>query len=541
MSSTTTKMKTPISLFFSLVSLLPFISFPASSQNLENFLQCLSLQFPNSSSITNVTYTQQNSSYESVLEAAIRNRRFNTPSTPKPIVIVTPLLESHIQATIHCSKEHGMNFRIRSGGHDYEGLSYVSSETPFVILDLVNFRSVEIDVGNGTAWVQSGATIGELYNTISKASSTLGYTAGVWSTVGVGGHFSGGGYGWLTRKYGLASDNVIDARLIDVNGRILDRKSMGEDLFWAIRGGGGASLGVILAWKINLVSVPETVTVFRVPRTLEQNATSLVHRWQYVADKMDENLTVRIFLRRVNSSQGGNGTTVEAAFTSLYLGGIDTLLPLMQQSFPELGLVRENCTEMSWIQSVLNFGGFSINQSVDVLLNRSSVVDNLYFKGKSDFVTEPISLSGIEMILTRFNEQPQLESSEVSFNPYGGRMSEISVSETPFPYRNGTTYNLHYSVSWQEEGTSALNRHMNWIRDFYGFMAPYVTQNPRSAYLNYRDLDIGVNNGGNSTSYEQASVWGLKYFGVNFERLARVKTAVDPGNFFRDEQSIPVR
>lgn len=177
---TPTKMQTPISIFFPLLSLLSFISFPASSQNLDNFLQCLSLQFPNSSSITNVTYTQQNSSYEPVLEASIRNRRFNTPSTPKPLVIVTPLLESHIQATISCSKEHGMNFRIRSGGHDYEGLSYVSSETPFVILDLVNFRSVQIDVANNTAWVQSGATIGVLYNTIARTSTTLGlYSRGL--------------------------------------------------------------------------------------------------------------------------------------------------------------------------------------------------------------------------------------------------------------------------------------------------------------------------------------------------------------------------
>ncbi|KAF8395029.1 hypothetical protein HHK36_018968 [Tetracentron sinense] len=69
-------------------------------------------------------------------------------------------------------------------------------------------------------------------------------------TIGVGGLFSGGGLSTMVRKYGLASDNILDASLVDVNGRILNRKSMGEDLFWAIRGGGGVSFGVIVSWKI---------------------------------------------------------------------------------------------------------------------------------------------------------------------------------------------------------------------------------------------------------------------------------------------------
>ncbi|KAL7241869.1 hypothetical protein ACSBR1_014445 [Camellia fascicularis] len=259
-------MKTPTTLLPSLVFvLLCSISWADTH---EDFLQCLSLHSPNTTSISKLIYTPNNSSYLSILQFSIQNLRFTEPSTPKPLVIMTPLHESQIQATIYCSKNHGMQIRVRSGGHDYEGLSYVS-EVLFVIVDLRNLRSITINAENNTVWVKSGTLIGELYYRIAEKSKTLAFPASVCPTVGVGGHFSGGGYGALLRKYGLAADNVIDARIIDVNGNILDRKSMGEDLFWAIRGGGGASFGVILSWKVKLVVVPSTVTVFTLDRTLE--------------------------------------------------------------------------------------------------------------------------------------------------------------------------------------------------------------------------------------------------------------------------------
>nr|BAZ95780.1 daurichromenic acid synthase [Rhododendron dauricum] len=531
-------MKTPnASLLSLIISLLSLSSWATSAHTHENFLQCLFLHFPNSNSISKVIYTPYNSSYESIWLSEIRMDRFKPPAPiTKPLAIVKPLEDSHIQTSIYCSKRHDVQIRIRSGGHDYEGLSYISYEAPFIIVDLENFQSITIDVENSTAWVQAGATIGQLYYTIAQKSPTLGFSAGICPTVGVGGHFSGGGYGMMSRNYGISADNIIDARLIDVNGRILDRKSMGEDLFWAIRGGGSASFGVIIAWHIKLLQVPETVTVFTVNRTLEQNATKIVHRWQSVSAKIDEKLALRLYLRRANSSQDGKETG-QASFVTLYLGGVDTLLPLMEQSFPELGLARSDCIEMSWIDSILYFASLS-GEPLDVLLNRTPSPYGLYYKGKLDYVTEPISETGLESIWKRYLEYPE-EMNELELSPYGGRLSEISKSATPFPNRAGTLYSIHYAVYWAEAGKSALNRHISGIRRFYSFMTPYVTKNPRSTYVNCRDLDLGVNNKGNTTSYEQASIWGLKYYGINFKRLVHVKTKVDPGNFFRNEQSIP--
>ncbi|XP_027917230.1 tetrahydrocannabinolic acid synthase-like [Vigna unguiculata] len=510
---------------------------PLSFDTHEKFVQCL-YNYPHiTNSISDAVYTQTNSSYFTVLDAIIQNRRFSNPNS-KPQVIVTPLDVSHIRATVMCSQRHGLQIRTRSGGHDYEGLSYVA-EVPFVIVDLLNLRQITVEIESRTAWVQAGATLGELYYTISQKSKTLGFPGGVCSTVGTGGHISGGGYGFLMRKYGLAADNVIDAHIIDVNGNLLDREAMGEDLFWAIRGGGGASFGVIVAWKIKLVPVPSTVTVFNVARTLEENATEIIQKWQLVANKMDERIFIRVDVRKVNSGEHGK-QTIEANFVSMFQGGVEELIPLMQKSLPELGLDRKDCTETSWIGSAVFtngvLSGSSGHEAPEVLLNRTQIY-LMKYKGKSDYVRKPIPVAGLRG-LWRLLYDDEIEIAQVEFAPYGGRMDEISESEIPFAHRSGYIFHIHYAVDWREEGDEAAQRHMNWIRRVYKYMEPYVSKSPRAAYVNYRDLDIGVNNNG-YTSYDQASIWGLKYFRNNFKRLAMVKTKVDPHNFFRNEQSIP--
>ncbi|ESR34780.1 hypothetical protein CICLE_v10007008mg [Citrus x clementina] len=500
---------------------------------LDNFIKCLTINAEIYIPFSNF-YTPNNSSFLSILESSAQNLRYLVPSMPKPEFIFTPLNESHVQAAVICARDLRIHLRIRSRGHDYEGLSYVSQiETPFFLLDLAKLRSIEVDINSKTAWVQAGATIGELYYRISEKSNIHGFAAGLCPSVGIGGHVTGGGYGTMMRKYGLAADNVVDARIVDARGRILDREAMGEDLFWAIRGGGGGSFGIILAWKVKLVPVPATVTVFTVSKTLEQGATKILYKWQQVADKLDEDLFIRVIIKLANAGPKGK-RTVTTSYNALFLGDSERLLQVMHMWFPELGLTRNDCIETSWIRSVLYIADFQNNTEPEILLEAEFLFKN-YFKAKSDFVKEPIPESVLEGLWKMLLEE---DNPVMIWNPYGGMMSKISEYEIPFPHRKGNIFKIQYLTLWKDGDRKNATKHNGWIRRLYDYMAPYASIFPRAAYVNYRDLDLGLNKKFN-TSYTEASAWGIKYFKDNFNRLVRVKIKVDPDNIFRHEQSIP--
>ncbi|XP_047065483.1 berberine bridge enzyme-like Cyn d 4 [Lolium rigidum] len=491
----------------------------------DSFLQCLSASIPNQ-----IVFTRSSPSFASVLASSVRNPRFLTAATVKPLCIVTATNASHVQATVVCGRTHGVRLRVRSGGHDYEGLSYRSvraDATPFAVVDLAGFRSVRVTRGTpATAWVDSGATLGELYYAIGKVSDRLAFPAGLCPTVGVGGHLSGGGFGMLLRRHGLAADHVVDALLVNAEGRLLNSTTMGRDVFWAIRGGaGGGSFGIVLSWRVNLVAVPSKVTVFNIPKSVQQGAIDIVTKWQEVAPALPDELLVRV----VAQGQVAN-------FQSLYLGTCDALLPVMSSRFPELGVDRNHCKEMNWLQSVANIF-LGDGATVEDLLKRTASGDAVFNKATSDYVRQAIPRDIWAQIFTSWLARPT--AGLMILDPYGGKIASVSESETPFPHRAGVLYNVQYMNFWGSAGEEAART--GWVRDLYTFMAPHVSKNPREAYVNYKDLSLGENmvGGGNVTSFEAGRVWGEKYYKGNFRRLAMAKAQIDPNDYFRNEQSIP--
>jgi hypothetical protein len=497
------------------------VSSQASSSD-DGFLKCLSASIP-----SQLVFTQSSPSFTPLLKSSIRNPKFFTASTVRPLYIVTPTNASHVQAAVVCGRRSGMRIRVRSGGHDYEGLSYRAVRPePFAVLDLSNLRAVRVDPKAAMAWVDSGATLGELYYAVGKASGVLGFPAGLCPTVGVGGHFSGGGFGMLLRKYGLAVDNVVDAVLVDAKGRLLNKNTMGSDVFWAIRGGGGESFGVVLSWQVRLVSVPPKVTVFNLPVTASQGALDVVTRWQQVAPALPDDLMIRVVVQQKTAN-----------FQFLFLGTCDALLPLMSSRFPELKFNRTYCKEMTWIQSVpyIYIGSGS---TVEDLLNRTTAasVFSSGYKATSDYVRKAIPR---DVWANIFTQLAQPNAGLMILDPYGGQIAAVPEAATPYPHRAGVLYNIQYMNFWPMATADGAVQ-TKWIRDFYAFMAPYVSSNPREAYFNYRDLDLGENVVvGNVSSYPAGMVWGQKYFKGNYQRLAMAKGEIDPDDYFRNEQSIP--
>ncbi|CAH2046491.1 unnamed protein product [Thlaspi arvense] len=400
----------PSSLLHQIASYISFYTItPTSSSSLQpDFIKCLhrntNVNFPLDK--TFFTSKRNASIFNEVLESTAQNLRYLTKSMPKPVFIFTPVHGSHVQASIICSKKLRIHLRVRSGGHDYEGLSYVSQiETPFILIDLSKLRQINVDIEDNSAWVEAGATNGELYYSV-----------------------------------------VV----------------------------------------------------------------------------------------------GNNGNkTVATSYVGQFLGDKGTLMEVMNKGFPELGLTLEDCNEISWIESVVYNAGFPQRSPIEVLLEAKSPIRKDFFKAKSDFFKEAVPVLGLKGMFKRLLEE---DSSFMIWTPYGGMMDRINESEIPFPHRNGTIFMANYYTGWSEteNDQSPPNKHIEWIRDLYSYMTPYVSSNPRQAYVNYRDLDLGMNKRNAELSFKQAQVWGAKYFKNNFNRLVKIKANVDPENFFRHEQSIPL-
>ena len=206
-------------------------------------------------------------------------------ATGTPDMVVRPYDVAGVAAAVRYATTTGLAVTVRSGGHSMAGLS---THTEGMVIDLRNLCDVELlDPASRRVRIGAGATWGAVATALAPYG--LGLTAGDTREVGVGGLTLGGGIGWLVRRYGLAIDSLIAADLVTADGELIHADAeRHDDLFWALRGGGG-NFGVVTSFEFT--AQPVTTVHFGTIGYESADPERLIAGWRELAQASDENLT----------------------------------------------------------------------------------------------------------------------------------------------------------------------------------------------------------------------------------------------------------
>jgi FAD/FMN-containing dehydrogenase len=409
----------------------------------------------------------------------------------KPALRAVCLNANGVAAMLDWVRTNRLLFALSSGGHSYEGFSQSTS----VVIDVRQMNKVTVDSTNKSVTVGAGASLLQIYQAL--AAHKLALPAGSCKSVGISGHATGGGFGFLARSHGLTCDCMTGLSIIDAQSRILQASATAQtDLFWACRGGGGGSFGVVIEFRLDVFDL-DSVIAFGVSWLLPPaRAASVFSAWQAWAPHAPKSITSIMKL-----GPGGNGAiSMRCIGQSVgsqkeLMGTLHPLIAVQQPSKPLKTRV------LSFLDSVNNFDG-------------STTYESTYFKSKSDYVLSPLSATAIDAMLGTLAPM-RAGDIAVLCDAYGGRIDDTAAADTAFPHRAGTSYCIQY---YSEQRLAA-------VTEVYQAMRPYM---PGVCYVNYCDLDLG------QTAYPTA------YWGANLPRLSSIKKVADPTNFFWHAQSVPL-
>jgi FAD/FMN-containing dehydrogenase len=417
----------------------------------------------------------------------------------RPGLIIEAENETDVIAAVNFARENKLLMAVRAGGHNIAGTALCDAG---VVLDLQQLKGIEVDPEQRTAKVQPGITLGDL----DQATQTHGLAVptGINSTTGISGLTLGGGFGWITRKYGLTIDNLRSARIVTAAGELLVvNHEKHADVFWAIRGGGG-NFGVVTEFEFDLSPVGPEVLAGMVVHPFD-DAKSIIEQYQKVLAEAPDELTCWLVMRRAPPlpflAEEWHGKHV-LVLAMCYLGPIEK----GQAATAKLRQIGEPIADVVGPMSFVDW-----QTAFDPLLTEGA---RNYWK--SHDVAE-FSDAAIDVVIDAVGTLPTDEC-EVFFGHVGGAMTHHSADTTPWPNRaEHFVVNVH--TRWQESADD--QRCTDWARDLY---AALKTHAMGSTYVNF------IPAGDETLS---ASVYG-----PNYDRLRSIKTQIDPDNMFRTNQNI---
>jgi FAD/FMN-containing dehydrogenase len=422
---------------------------------------------------------------------------YNAMIDRRPALIARCRTNADVQAALEAAQGAGVAAAIRSGGHSGPGFGTVDDG---VVIDLSPMQSVDVDPDRRTARVQGGAT----WNIVDAATHEHGLAtpAGIISSTGVGGLTLGGGTGYLTRKYGLTIDNLLEAEVVLADGRIVTAsESENADLFWALRGGGG-NFGVVTSFTFRLHPVS---TVVCGPTAWPVSATTDVLTWYRDAlPAQDED--------------------VYGFFAVMTVPPVD--------AFPEPFHLQKACAIM-WcyvgdpadateaLAPVRDLEPAFDGIGEAPYPGLQSAFDGLFPAGlqwywRGDFFGS--IPDGAVQEHQRFAEELPTMQSTMHLYPVDGAPHRVGADDTAFAYRDATFSQVIVGVDPDPANAALIKQ---WTVDYSEATHPYSLG---GAYVNFM-MDEGDDR-------IRAGYRG------HYDRLAEIKGTYDPGNLFRVNQNI---
>jgi FAD/FMN-containing dehydrogenase len=393
-----------------------------------------------------------------------------------------------VVAAVGFARENGLEVSIRGGGHGVAGTAVSDGG---VMIDLSGMRGIHVDPTSRTARAQGGVTWGELDRATQLHG--LAVTGGGVSTTGIAGLTLGGGVGWLMGKHGLATDNLVSAEIVTAEGRVLTaRADEHDDLFWAIRGGGG-NFGVVTSFQYRLHRIGPTVIGGLVAHPLAAARDVLGFFREFTASIPDD-LVMLVGLVHAPDGSGeklvavglchiGSPEKAERDLGPLLSFGT----PILAQVDPRPYVAQNTMLDAAYPRGALNYWKSGFLQGLS---------DELIATAVDRFATVPSPMTGL------FVEQ------------LCGAVTRVPVTATAFPHRE-PGYGLFITSVWLDPETTDAN--IAWTRETYAALEPYFASRHYANYLDEDDL------GGHAARAA---------FGPNLERLSQVKASYDPSNFF---------
>jgi FAD/FMN-containing dehydrogenase len=414
----------------------------------------------------------------------------------QPAAIVRVSSTDDVAQAVRFAWERGMPLAVRSGGHSVPGLSMVDGG---VTIDLSQMKRVIIDPATQRARVQAGATSGDVAGPAHEHG--LAITTGDTSTVGMGGLVTGGGIGYMARKYGLTIDNLVSAQVVTADG-IVRTASANEhpDLFWAIRGGGG-NFGIVTEFELQLAPV-ETVLggVIVLPATREVVRGYL----DYIADAPD-GLTVL-----VNIWNAPPAPFVPEAFVGKPVVWLITVwtgdAEEGERAIAPLRALAEPITDT---MAVIPYP--AIYQYTAELESPHGVAIRSMF---SDSLSDEAIDAMIEAL-----DRPHAPVSLIHVRGQGGAIAEVASDATAFAHRTQKYFVSAISV-W-EPGDEGAPGYEAWNDELWSQIRP----EGNGVYVNF-------------LQNEEPERINEAYPASTLRRLREIKTKYDPRNVFRYNQNI---